>query len=187
MRRVTARQDGRPFSPDDEDITRKKHAAAGRGAATTAQAGWDCAGYPQHLSLPRFIPTSTQGRVSAVFLALGGGTTQDPDIFDYAFHSASFPPKRANRRYYSNPRSGRLIDAGRTPWTRKSENKFTRRSRRYWRMILPTSISGTSTMLMVHIRAACRGFAMTKSSVRKLRFSCHPASGSSGAISESFR
>jgi peptide/nickel transport system substrate-binding protein len=42
-----------------------------------------------------------------------GGTNQDPDIFEYVFHSASFPPKRANRGYYSNPEIDQLINEGR--------------------------------------------------------------------------
>lgn len=41
------------------------------------------------------------------------GGNEDPDIFYYAFHSSSFPPKHANRSYYSNPEMDRLIDAGR--------------------------------------------------------------------------
>lgn len=41
------------------------------------------------------------------------GGNENPDIFEYAFHSASFPPKRANRSYYSNPRVDALIDQGR--------------------------------------------------------------------------
>lgn len=43
-----------------------------------------------------------------------GGSNQDPDIFAYAFDSASFPPKRGNRGYYSNPRVDELIAQGRT-------------------------------------------------------------------------
>lgn len=42
-----------------------------------------------------------------------GGSNQDPDIFEYVFHSASIPPKRANRGFYSNPQIDALIDAGR--------------------------------------------------------------------------
>ncbi len=38
---------------------------------------------------------------------------EDPDIFEHIFHSASFPPKRANRGYYSNPKVDALIDEGR--------------------------------------------------------------------------
>lgn len=41
------------------------------------------------------------------------GGNEDPDIFYYAFHSSSFPPKHANRGYYVNPELDRLIDAGR--------------------------------------------------------------------------
>jgi len=42
-----------------------------------------------------------------------GYSNQDPDIFEDVFHSASFPPKRDNRGYYSNPRVDQLIDEGR--------------------------------------------------------------------------
>ncbi|MCU1307716.1 MAG: peptide transporter, periplasmic ligand binding protein [Acidobacteriaceae bacterium] len=41
------------------------------------------------------------------------GGNEDPDIFENVFHSASFPPKRANRSYYVNPRVDALIDQGR--------------------------------------------------------------------------
>ncbi|HYL92663.1 MAG TPA: ABC transporter substrate-binding protein [Alphaproteobacteria bacterium] len=42
-----------------------------------------------------------------------GYSNQDPDMFEDAFHSASFPPKRANRGHYSNPRVDQLIEEGR--------------------------------------------------------------------------
>ena len=38
---------------------------------------------------------------------------EDPDIFEYAFHSDKFPPNGANRGYYSNPRLDTLIDQAR--------------------------------------------------------------------------
>jgi peptide/nickel transport system substrate-binding protein len=41
------------------------------------------------------------------------GGNEDPDIFEHVFHSASVPPRRANRGYYSNPRVDALIDQGR--------------------------------------------------------------------------
>jgi peptide/nickel transport system substrate-binding protein len=41
-----------------------------------------------------------------------GYSNQDPDIFEDAFHSASFPPKRANRGYYYNPRVDSLLEEG---------------------------------------------------------------------------
>jgi len=41
------------------------------------------------------------------------GGNEDPDIFYYAFHSSSFPPKHANRSYYVNPEIDRLIEEGR--------------------------------------------------------------------------
>ena len=42
------------------------------------------------------------------------GANEDPDIFYYAFHSSSFPPKHANRSFYVNPEMDRLIEAGRS-------------------------------------------------------------------------
>jgi peptide/nickel transport system substrate-binding protein len=42
------------------------------------------------------------------------GGNQDPDIFEYAFATASFAPKRANRTFYSNPRVDDLIREGRS-------------------------------------------------------------------------
>jgi peptide/nickel transport system substrate-binding protein len=41
------------------------------------------------------------------------GGNEDPDIFEYCFHSAKFPPHGANRSFYVNPRMDLLIDRGR--------------------------------------------------------------------------
>jgi len=41
------------------------------------------------------------------------GGNEDPDIFEYAFHSSKFPPNGANRTYYSNPKIDTLIDKAR--------------------------------------------------------------------------
>lgn len=41
------------------------------------------------------------------------GGNEDPDIFEYAFHSAKFPPNGANRGFYSNSTVDALIDEGR--------------------------------------------------------------------------
>jgi peptide/nickel transport system substrate-binding protein len=41
------------------------------------------------------------------------GGNEDPDIFDYAFHSSKFPPNGANRGFYSNPKLDALIDRAR--------------------------------------------------------------------------
>jgi len=41
------------------------------------------------------------------------GGNEDPDIFEYAFHSSKFPPHGANRDYYSNPKVDALIDKAR--------------------------------------------------------------------------
>ncbi|MGH9580370.1 MAG: ABC transporter substrate-binding protein [Terriglobales bacterium] len=41
------------------------------------------------------------------------GGNEDPDIFEHVFHSASVPPRRANRGYYANPRVDALLDEAR--------------------------------------------------------------------------
>lgn len=41
------------------------------------------------------------------------GGNEDPDIFEWAFHSAKFPPNGANRDHYSNPKVDALIDKAR--------------------------------------------------------------------------
>jgi peptide/nickel transport system substrate-binding protein len=42
------------------------------------------------------------------------GGNEDPDIFEYAFHSSKFTPNGANRSFYSNPHVDALIDQART-------------------------------------------------------------------------
>jgi peptide/nickel transport system substrate-binding protein len=41
------------------------------------------------------------------------GGNEDPDIFEYAFHSSKFPPNGANRGFYTNARIDALIDKAR--------------------------------------------------------------------------
>ena len=41
------------------------------------------------------------------------GGNEDPDIFEYVFHSSKFPPNGANRAYYFNARVDQLIDQAR--------------------------------------------------------------------------
>lgn len=60
-----------------------------------------------------FYADVTKGAFQLYSLRWVGGN-EDPDIFYYAFHSSSFPPKHANRSYYTNPEMDRLIEAGRS-------------------------------------------------------------------------
>jgi peptide/nickel transport system substrate-binding protein len=60
-----------------------------------------------------FFSDITKGAYQVHSLRWIGGN-QDPDIFEYVFDTASFPPKRANRTFYSNPRVDALIRKGRT-------------------------------------------------------------------------
>ena len=60
-----------------------------------------------------FFSDVMKGQFQFYTLRWVGYSNQDPDIFEDVFHSASFPPKRDNRGYYSNPTVDRLIDEGR--------------------------------------------------------------------------
>jgi peptide/nickel transport system substrate-binding protein len=60
-----------------------------------------------------FFSDVTRGTFQFYSLRWVGGN-EDPDIFEYIFHSAKFPPNGANRGYYRNPRVDALIDQART-------------------------------------------------------------------------
>ncbi len=59
-----------------------------------------------------FYGDVTQGRFDFYSLRWTGANN-DPDIFEYCFHSAKQPPAGANRGRYSNPEADRLIEQGR--------------------------------------------------------------------------
>jgi len=60
-----------------------------------------------------FFSDVTRGAYQVHSLRWVGGN-EDPDIFEYVFHSAKFSPHGANRTYYSNPRVDALIDQARS-------------------------------------------------------------------------
>jgi peptide/nickel transport system substrate-binding protein len=59
-----------------------------------------------------FFSDVTKGAYQLHSLRWIGGN-EDPDIFEYAFHSSKFTPNGANRSFYSNPRVDALIDQAR--------------------------------------------------------------------------
>src|SRR5271157_3046089 len=59
-----------------------------------------------------FFADVTSGAFQLYSLRWVGGN-EDPDIFEYVFHSAKFSPHGANRTYYANPRVDALIDQAR--------------------------------------------------------------------------
>ena len=59
-----------------------------------------------------FFADVTHGEFQVYSLRWVGGN-EDPDIFEYAFHSSRIIPKGANRQFYSNPRVDSLIDQAR--------------------------------------------------------------------------
>ena len=59
-----------------------------------------------------FFSDVSHGEFQVYSLRWVGGN-EDPDIFEYAFHSARIIPNGANRQFYSNPRVDALIDKAR--------------------------------------------------------------------------
>ena len=59
-----------------------------------------------------FFSDVTHGLFQLYSLRWIGGN-EDPDIFEYVFHSSKFPPNGANRGYFSDPRVDALIDQAR--------------------------------------------------------------------------
>jgi len=60
-----------------------------------------------------FFSDVTHGEFQMYSLRWVGGN-EDPDIFEYAFHSARIIPNGANRQFYSNQRIDQLIDHARS-------------------------------------------------------------------------
>jgi peptide/nickel transport system substrate-binding protein len=60
-----------------------------------------------------FFSDVTHGEFQLYSLRWIGGN-EDPDIFEYVFHSSKFTPHGANRSFYSNPRVDALIDQARS-------------------------------------------------------------------------
>ena len=92
-----------------------------------------------------FFADVTSGAFQVYSLRWIGGN-EDPDIFEYAFHSHQFPPKGANRGFYSNPRVDELIDQA-----RRETDQATRKTAllqgagSVWRKTYHISTCGTST------------------------------------------
>jgi peptide/nickel transport system substrate-binding protein len=52
------------------------------------------------------------------------GANNDPDIFEYVFHSKKIPPEGANRGHYRNPRLDALLEAVRVESDREKRKKL---------------------------------------------------------------
>jgi peptide/nickel transport system substrate-binding protein len=67
----------------------------------------------RRFEFPTLYSDVLKGSFQLYSLRWVGYSNQDPDIFEDVFHSASFPPKRANRGRYSNAKIDHLIEEGR--------------------------------------------------------------------------
>ena len=70
-----------------------------------------------------FFADVTRGEYQVHSLRWVGGN-EDPDIFEYVFHSDKFTPHGANRTFYSNPRVDLLIDQARTEMNQKARKEL---------------------------------------------------------------
>jgi peptide/nickel transport system substrate-binding protein len=70
-----------------------------------------------------FFADVTSGAFQLYSLRWVGGN-EDPDIFEYAFHTDKFAPHGANRGYYSNRRLDALIDQGRREADQNARKKL---------------------------------------------------------------
>jgi len=52
------------------------------------------------------------------------GANNDPDIFEYVFHSRKIPPDGANRGHYRNPRLDALLDQARVEADREKRRRL---------------------------------------------------------------
>jgi peptide/nickel transport system substrate-binding protein len=59
-----------------------------------------------------FFSDVTHGLFQLYSLRWSGGN-EDPDMFEYIFHSSKFPPNGSNRGYFADPRIDALIDQAR--------------------------------------------------------------------------
>ena len=97
-----------------------------------------------------FYADVTKGAFQLYSLRWVGATNQDPDIFEYVFHSASFAPKRANRSYYSNPKVDALIEEGRKTVDQKRRAEIYRQVQEILARDLPSINLWYLDNVMVH-------------------------------------
>ena len=70
-----------------------------------------------------FFSDVTHGAFQLYSLRWIGGN-EDPDIFEYVFHSAKFTPNGANRGFYSNPKTDALINQAKSELNQDARKKL---------------------------------------------------------------
>ncbi len=80
------------------------------------------------------------------------GGNEDPDIFEYAFHSSKFTPNGANRSFYSNPQVDRLIDQARSELDQGKRKQFYAQIQRILAEELPSINLWYLDNVLVHSR-----------------------------------
>lgn len=91
--------------------------------------------------------------------ALGWIGVTEPDLYYYAFHSTSVPPKGANRNRYRNPLLDELLDRGRTTLDRQARRAIYRRVQQIVAEDLPYVVLWHGRMVAAH-RRHVQGFTL---------------------------
>jgi len=98
-----------------------------------------------------FFSDVTRGAYQLHSLRWVGGN-EDPDIFEYVFHSAKFSPHGANRTYYANPRVDALIDQARGELDQNARKQIYAETQRILAEDLPYINLWYLENVMVHTR-----------------------------------
>jgi peptide/nickel transport system substrate-binding protein len=80
------------------------------------------------------------------------GGNEDPDIFEYVFHSAKFSPQGGNRTFYANPRVDALIDQARSELDQNARKQIYAEIQRILASDLPYINLWYFENVMVHTR-----------------------------------
>lgn len=108
-----------------------------------------------------FFSDVTRGEFQMYSLRWVGGN-EDPDIFEYAFHTSRITPRGANRSYYSNPRVDSLIDQARSVTDQNSRRRSYSEIQRILASDLPYLNLWYNDNVLVHSRRV-RGLTLNPS------------------------
>ncbi len=114
-----------------------------------------------------FFSDVTHGLFQLYSLRWIGGN-EDPDIFEYIFHSAKFPPNGANRGYFADPRVDTLIDQARHELDQNTRKQIYAEIQRTLADQLPYIDLWYFDNVLVHSKRVAKP---EFESLRKLRFS----------------
>ena len=114
-----------------------------------------------------FYSDVTHGLFQLYSMRWSGGN-EDPDIFEYLFHSAKFPPNGANRGYFADPRVDALIDQARREPDQNTRKQIYAELQRILAEQVPYIDLWYFDNVLIHSKASAKPDV---ESLRQLRFS----------------